>query len=69
MKGDRFAPPRNEPPFGERVRALRIRGWSDRSISRHLSVPIEMVRSMLGIVSYGPDGNQQTPIVIKESAS
>lgn len=63
MSSERFAPPRTVPPIGEQVRALRARGWSDRSIARHLNLPIDAVRAALCIPSYGPDGNYRIPVV------
>lgn len=38
--------------IGDRIQALRVKGWSDRSIARHLGVPIEDVRRFLGIKFY-----------------
>ena len=63
MSSERFAPPRPQTPVNETVRALRRRGWSDRSIARHLGLPLDAVRSTLGIRTYGPDGNPRIPVV------
>lgn len=42
---------------------LRDRGWSDKSIARHLGLPLDAVRGALGITLYGPDGNPRLPVV------
>jgi len=63
MNSERFAPPRTGMPIASQVRALRARGWSDRSIARHLNVPLDAIRAALNIPTYGPDGNYRIPVV------
>lgn len=49
---------RAERPVGIEVARLRKRGWSDRSIARHLGLPIDEVRASLGLKIYDRDGRE-----------
>lgn len=47
-----------------RVHALRARGFSDRSIAKHLGLPIVEIRKLLGIQSYVAGGQQKSAEVV-----
>lgn len=53
------------------ISRLRRIGWSDRSIARHLNVPLDAVQHVLGIKVYDTHGNAVPPrnvIVALEAA-
>lgn len=51
------------------IKRLRRIGWSDRSIARHMSLPLDAVQNVLGIKIYDTHGNVIPPMnLIVEAA-
>lgn len=49
----------------EQIIRLRTKGWSDRSIAKHLRVPLDAVQQVLGIQTYVPKTDiPKKPVVV-----
>jgi hypothetical protein len=60
------SPSSSRPPaqtLTGQILKLRRKGFSDQSIARQLSVPIDAVRSVLGIKAYLPNGVERQPVL------